>query len=179
MAYWSTRSKPAQTFCDSPVTVAPFLFRPMALPMGRKRPSSSFSNVDWPNLYFTVGTGFTNGDWRAWGAVAVDILNTNSVSVTVDIRVDDDFSADGVNHCQTGSASVPGGQTATVVMPLTNNAPLGMRGGPPMAPDAFNMNVYGTAIDLSHIVAFQIFLPIPADKQPCFSIISACCRRRC
>jgi hypothetical protein len=32
--------------------------------------------------------------------VAVDILNTNPASVTVDIRVDDDFSADGAKHCQ-------------------------------------------------------------------------------
>ena len=135
---------------------------------GQKAAVVVFSNVDWPNLYFTVGTGFTNGDWRAWGAVAVDILNTNSASVTVDIRVDDDFSADGVNHCQTGSASVPGGQTATVVMPLTNSAPPGMRGGPPLAPDAFNMNVYGAAIDLSHIVAFQIFLPIPGRQTTLF-----------
>ena len=44
---------------------------------GQKAALVVFSNVDWPNLYFKVGTGFANGDWRAWGAAAVDILNTN------------------------------------------------------------------------------------------------------
>jgi hypothetical protein len=29
---------------------------------GQKAAMVVFSNVDWPNLYFTVGTGFTNGD---------------------------------------------------------------------------------------------------------------------
>jgi len=57
-----------------------------------------------------AGTGFTDGDWRAWGTVAVDILNTNPASVTVGIRVDDDFSADGAKHCQTGLMGVPAGQ---------------------------------------------------------------------
>lgn len=127
-----------------------------------------FSNVDWPNLYFKVGTGFTNGDWRGCGALAVDILNTNSYSVTVAIRVDDDFSADGVKHCQTGSIGIGGGQSVTIVMPLTNSVPPGMRGGPPLAPGALNMSVYGDPINLSHIVAFQIFLPMPGRQTTLF-----------
>jgi hypothetical protein len=102
---------------------------------GQKAALVVFSNVDWPNLHFKVGTGFANGDWRGWGAVAVDILNTNPASVTVDIRVDDDLSADGAKHCQTGSIGVPAGQKATVVMPLSKSVPPGMRGGPPIAPD--------------------------------------------
>src|SRR5512136_209735 len=84
---------------------------------GQKAALVVFSRVDWPNIYFRVGTGFPNGDWRAWGGLAVDIMNTNANAVTVDIRVDDDFSADGIHHCQTGSASIPGNQAATVVMP--------------------------------------------------------------
>ena len=39
---------------------------------GQKAAVVVFSNVDWPNLLFKVGTGFTNGDWRGWGAVAVE-----------------------------------------------------------------------------------------------------------
>lgn len=127
-----------------------------------------FSNVDWPNCYFKVGTGFTNGDWRAWGAVAVDVLSTNSISVTVDIRVDDDFSADGVHHSRTGTAVVPGGQMTTLVMPLTNAVPPGMRGGPPIAPNSINMGVSGPSIDLSHVVAFQVFLPMPGRQISLF-----------
>ena len=53
---------------------------------GQKAALVVFSNVDWPNLLFKVGTGFANGDWRGWGAVAVDILNTNPASVMVDNR---------------------------------------------------------------------------------------------
>ena len=120
-----------------------------------------FQDVAWPNIYFQSGTGFTNGDWRAWGGIAVDILNTNSQAVTVDIRVDDDFSADGVHHCQTGSIGVPAAQALSVVMPFTNYVPSGMRGGPPILFGALNMSVYGAAIDFSHIVAFQVFLPQP------------------
>jgi hypothetical protein len=131
---------------------------------GRKAALVVFSNADWPSICFKVGTGFANGDWRAWGAVAADILNTNRASVTVDIRVDDDFSADGAKHCQTGSVGVPAGQKATVVMPLSKSVPPGMRGGPPLAPGALQMNVYGASIDLSHIVAFQVFLPRPGRQ---------------
>jgi hypothetical protein len=39
---------------------------------GQKAALVVFSNVDWPNLHFKVGTGFANGDWHVWGAVAVD-----------------------------------------------------------------------------------------------------------
>jgi hypothetical protein len=53
---------------------------------GQKAALVVFSNMDWPNLLFKVGTGFTNGDWRGCGAVAVDILNTNPASVMVDNR---------------------------------------------------------------------------------------------
>ena len=98
----------------------------------------------------------------------MDILNTNSQSVTVDIRVDDDFSADGVNHCNTGSIGIPAGQGLSVVMPFTNSVPSGMRGGPPLVYGAQNMNVYGPDIDFSHIVAFQIFLPKPGKQVALF-----------
>ncbi len=41
---------------------------------GQKAALVVFSNADWPNLLFKAGTGVANGDWRACGAVAVDIL---------------------------------------------------------------------------------------------------------
>ena len=108
---------------------------------GQKSGLVIFQDVTWPNIYFQSGIGFTNGDWRAWGGIAVDILNTNSQAVTVDIRVDDDFSADGVHHCQTGSIGVPAAQALSVVMPFTNYVPSGMRGGPPVLFGAANMSV--------------------------------------
>jgi hypothetical protein len=88
--------------------------------------------------------------------------------VKVDIRVDDDLSADGAKHCQTGSIGVPASQKATVVMPLGKSVPPGMNGGPPIAPGILQMNVSGSAINLSHIVAFQIFLPTPGRQTSLF-----------
>jgi hypothetical protein len=127
-----------------------------------------FSNVSWPNIYFQVGTGFTNGDWHTWGGLAVDVLNTNAQSVTVDIRVDDSFLADGINYCRTGTISVPAGQEVTVGMPFTNLVPPGMMGGPPLVFGAYTMSEYGSSINLSNIVAFQIFLPLPGQTIPLF-----------
>jgi hypothetical protein len=54
------------------------------------------------------------------------------------------------------------------MMSLTKSVPPGMRGGPLIAPDALQMNVYGTSIDLSHIVAFQVFLPTPGRQTTVF-----------
>ena len=68
-----------------------------------------FSNVDWPNLHFKVGTGFANGDWRDWGAVAVDILNINPASVTVDRSYSPGLSGE-----------LPFGLTYDLTMPITD-----------------------------------------------------------
>src|SRR5208337_2693317 len=79
----------------------------------------------------------------------------------------DSFSRS-ANRTQTGSIGVPAGQKATVVMPLSKSVPPGMKGGPPICPDALQMNVSGPSIDLSHIVAFQVFLPTPARQTTLF-----------
>ncbi|MFQ6130636.1 MAG: hypothetical protein ACE5R4_01230, partial [Armatimonadota bacterium] len=120
-----------------------------------------FAQVDWPNVYFREGKGFEDGDWRRFGGLAVDITNPEQEPISVCIRVDDDFSADGSRHCRTGRASLPPGR-ATVVMPLGAAVPEGMRGGPPVVPPpALQMGTGGQTLDWSHIVAFQIFLPRP------------------
>ncbi|MGP8198541.1 MAG: beta-galactosidase [Limisphaerales bacterium] len=127
-----------------------------------------FSNVSWPNIYFPVGTGFTNGDWSNWAGLAVDVLNTNARLVPVDIRVDDNILADGVNYCQTGSYTVGSGQAGTLYMAFPQSIPPGMKAGPPVLTNPLAMSVYGVPLDWSTIVAFQIFLPQPTNQTVLF-----------
>lgn len=135
---------------------------------GLKAAQVVFANVDYPNIYFRTNTGYTNADWRSWGGLAVDILNTNDVPVPTRFRVDDDFSADGSQHCQTGSATVPAKSLVTLAMPFAAVLPPGMKGGPPLMSNALQMSVSGPALDWSHIVAFQLFLGKPGRSWTLF-----------
>lgn len=131
---------------------------------GRFALQVEFQTAQYPNIYFRIGQAFDNGDWREFGGLAVDATNLASEPVALFIRVDDDFSADGRVHCRTGRTTLPPKRTATVVMPFQVAIPSGMRGGPPLVPNALTMGTYGSELDLSHIVAFQLFLVNP--KKP-------------
>ncbi|MCS7186865.1 MAG: beta-galactosidase [Armatimonadota bacterium] len=121
-----------------------------------------FKTVQYPNIYFRVGQAFDKGDWREFGGLAVDVTNLESEPVSLFIRIDDDFAADGRVHCRTGRTSLPPKRTVTVVMPFQVSIPPGMRGGPPLLPNSLTMtDTYGSDLDLSHIVAFQLFLVSP------------------
>ena len=120
-----------------------------------------FQIAQYPNIYFRIGQAFDNGDWREFGGLAVDVTNLEPEQVALFVRVDDDFSADGRVHCQTGRTGLPPKRTVTVVMPFRVSIPLGMRGGPPLVPGALTAQTYGADLDLSHIVAFQLFLVSP------------------
>ena len=54
---------------------------------GHKAALMAFSLTSWPGVAFQLGVGFTNTDWHSWAGLAVDVLNTSSVPVTVDFRV--------------------------------------------------------------------------------------------
>ncbi len=123
-----------------------------------------FQTAQYPNIYFRIGQAFDNGDWREFGGLAVDVTNLEPEPVALFIRVDDDFAADGRVHCRTGRTILPPKRTVTVVMPFQVAIPPGMRGGPPLVPNALVMETYGSDLDLSHIVAFQLFLVSP--KEP-------------
>ena len=131
---------------------------------GRFALQVEFQTAQYPNIYFRIGQAFDDGDWREFGGLAVDATNLASEPVALFIRVDDDFSADGRVHCRTGRTTLPPKRTATVVMPFQVAIPSGMRGGPPLVPNALTMGTYGSELDLSHIVAFQLFLVNP--KKP-------------
>ena len=128
---------------------------------GRQALLVHFAHADWPNIYFRIEQAFSSGDWSAFGGLAVDVRNPEDEPVDVCIRVDNDFSADGVHHCKTGRTKISSKQSATLVMPLGTAIPPGMRGGQPIMPGAITMGVSGGEIDWSNIVAFQIFLPRP------------------
>ncbi len=124
----------------------------------------TFSPSAWPNVYFKSGVAFTNLDWHSRGGLAVDILNTNAVPISVYIRVDDDFSANGVVHCQTASLNFPANTSGTFVMAFPQSAVTNMRADPPLvASNALSGSVYGPALNWSNIVAFQIFLAGPTN----------------
>jgi len=131
---------------------------------GRFALQVEFQTAQYPNIYFRIGQAFDDGDWREFGGLAVDATNLASEPVALFIRVDDDFSADGRVHCRTGRTTLPPKRTVTVVMPFQVAIPSGMRGGPPLVPNALTMGTYGSELDLSHIVAFQLFLVNP--KKP-------------
>src|SRR6202142_1189697 len=82
--------------------------------LGQNSGCVTFNPSAWPNIYFKSGIAFTNLDWRSRGGLAVDVMNTNAEAITAYIRVDDDFSADGSQHCQTASLSLPANASGTI-----------------------------------------------------------------
>ncbi len=120
-----------------------------------------FAPSDKPGVTFPGGE---NGwDWRAYGALALDLFNSSDDQVSLAIRVDDDPSADGVNHSRTGRASLRPRERQSFAFPLGNSDPMemGMRGGPPTPGVEPMRSLSGSRIDLSHITAFEIFLSQP------------------
>jgi agarase len=129
----------------------------------------TFNPSAWPNVYFKSGVAFTNLDWQSRGGMAVDVLNTNAAPISIFIRVDDDFSANGVVHCQTASLSFPAAASGTIVMAFPQSAVTNMRTGPPLvASNALSTSVYGPVLNWSNIVAFQIFLASPTNPTTLF-----------
>ncbi len=90
--------------------------------LGQHSGRVTFNSSAWPNIYFKSGVAFTNLDWRSRGGLAVDVLNTNAVPIMVFIRVDDDFSADGSQHCQTASLNFPANASGTILMAFPQSA---------------------------------------------------------
>jgi len=118
-----------------------------------------FQKVDWPNVYFTPESG--KWDWSKFAGINVDIFNPGGEPVDVCMRVDNE-GADGATHCNTGSASVPPGQRATLQVRFNVGSRdfWGMRGIPFQGPVG-----HGPVIDTSAIVAFQVFLPRPTKPR--------------
>jgi hypothetical protein len=119
---------------------------------------AEFQVAPYPSLVFRLGQGFSDGDWRPFGGLALDVANPDDEPITLHLRVDDDPAADGQWHSRTGRAIIPPKSQVTAAMPFRRIVPLGMRGGLPMLPNSVAMTTYGAELDYSRIVAFQIFL---------------------
>jgi hypothetical protein len=121
-----------------------------------------FLPADWPQVKMTAGQA--PWDWRGFDGLALDITNPGTDAIKFGIRVDDDPRADGTLHCRQGGGTIEPGATATFVLRLGEKADpmtLGMR-GLPQAPGMRNLTLLGAkGIDLSHIVAVQVFLSHP------------------
>lgn len=119
--------------------------------------------TDWPNLMFRAETAW---DWSAYSGLAFDLTNPTPEPIVFGVRVDEDPRADGVRFCRQGGATIPPKQRIRFVMPLAPNPmDFGMRGLPALKGyQAVNTTV-SNAINLSHIVAFQIFLDHPQTPK--------------
>ncbi|HOJ32555.1 MAG TPA: beta-galactosidase [Candidatus Hydrogenedentes bacterium] len=114
-----------------------------------------FQKVDWPNVFFSAGD--KPWDWSSYQGIAVDIFNPEEQPLSVCMRVDNE-GADGVNNCLTHCIEAPPKQWTTMMTRFVRNPKpfWGMRGVPVWGPLPS-----GKEIDLTRIVAFQIFLPRP------------------
>jgi len=129
---------------------------------GAKAVKLSFSSkTDWPNAKFNAPAAYTVTDWSEYGAIGVTVTNPGGSLVTLALRIDDDPTANGGVHCRQGSFDLEPGRTATIVMALATLP--GMRGSPPLAgaTEAFRSN--NAKLDLTNMIAFQIFLPRPKE----------------
>jgi hypothetical protein len=120
-----------------------------------------FHQVDWPNVFFTPADG--PWQWSAYAGVAVDIFNPENEPVDVCMRVDDDPSADGLVHCNTGDATIPAHGHGVLQVRFNTSARQrfwGMRGIPIQGPVG-----QGAVIDPSHVTAFQVFLSRPVKPR--------------
>lgn len=116
-----------------------------------------FGITDWPNVFFTPPQG-TVWDWSDHAGLALDFHNPGSETLTVSVRVDNE-GADGLNHCNTGSAIVGPGESTTLWLHFRtpdSGKLWGMRGLPERGPLGD-----GSPIDTNRIVAYQVFLPRP------------------
>ncbi|MGC8669023.1 MAG: beta-galactosidase [Chthonomonadales bacterium] len=117
-----------------------------------------FHPAEWPNVWFQQAEPW---NWSGAGALVLEMANPSKETIHFGVRVDDDASANGIVHCRQGSGSIGPGQHRAFAMPLGRDPmSVGMRGLPPNVPGAENLGGSG-ALDLSHIVAFQVFLHRP------------------
>jgi len=119
-----------------------------------------FEATDWPNVFFRPVSG--SWDWSGYTGLALDVYNPESEMQPVEMRVDNE-GADGVNHCNQVRTSVKPGVWTTFRCRFNRGGDTslwGMRGLPITGPTGGS-----PALDLKHIVAFQVFLAKPTHEH--------------
>lgn len=115
-----------------------------------------FGKVDYPNVFFNAPP--EGWDWSDYSGLQIELFNPEEAPIRAAVRVDN-HGADGINNCNTVTDTTLPGQTTTLQMTFNTGASQklwGMRGLPEIGPVG-----NGTPLDLTKIVAFQIFLPFP------------------
>jgi hypothetical protein len=132
---------------------------------GRRGLRIDFERAELPSASFPAGE--KAWDWHAFAFLALDLSNPGNKAVAFGIRVDDDPSADGVSHSRTARGTIGAGQTQSFAMPLGPSDPIdnGMRGGPLEASLEPLRRVSESRLDLSHIIAFRVFLSQPPEPR--------------
>ena len=120
------------------------------------------AQTDWPNAKFDAPQAYQVTDWSTSGAIAVTLTNPMDRLVDVAFRIDDDATANGAVHCRQGHFELAAGQTETITMALASFP--GMRGSPPLTASGASFRSNNTALNLEHMIAFQIFLPKPKSE---------------
>ncbi|MCC6728129.1 MAG: beta-galactosidase [Chthonomonadales bacterium] len=128
---------------------------------GKRALRVDFGDAEWPNVTLA---GTTPWDWSGYDGLALDLRNPGRAHVEFGVRVDDDPRADGARYCRQAGSGLAPGASATFLLPL-GPGPMehGMRGMPMAAPGMRVLGVSsGGPLNLSHIVAFQVFAHRPA-----------------
>lgn len=123
---------------------------------GRLAMEVAYGVTDWPNMFFSPREG--TWDWSAHAGIVATLYNPGDEPVVANMRVDN-AGADGMNHCNNGTASVPAGGRAELRVQFNTGTAgrfWGMRGIPECGPVGS-----GAVLDMTAITAFQIFLAKP------------------
>jgi hypothetical protein len=107
-------------------------------------------------------------DWSQSGILVLDLANPGPRAVTFSVRIDDDLSADGRQHCRTATGTVPQqGAARFAIRFAPDPMDLGMRGLPgPADGHAQVLTAQGEGpFDRRHIVSFRIFMTCPTQPE--------------
>ena len=120
-----------------------------------------FEVTAWPNVFFKAPPG--GWDWSAYAGLEARLYNPEDRAVQCSMRVDNE-GADGTNHCNTSSTTIPAHSVGVLSCRFNAAADRkifwGMRGVPIRGPLPS-----GPELDTSHIIAFQIYLPQPGEPH--------------
>lgn len=118
----------------------------------------AFSTAEWPNVFFRPDAAQGHWDWSDWTGIRFHLHNPGPQAITAAIRIDNAGDENWLTHADV----VPPGDS--VMESRFNTAARevfwGMRGVPELGPLPM-----GIDLDLSRIVAFQLFLPRPTQPH--------------
>ncbi len=128
---------------------------------GRYALEAAFEAAEQPSLEFSAGPG--GWDWRAFGALGLDVTNPSDEPLAFSLEVTD--RAGGKTVART-ALPLRAGESASFALPLNSPPPLemGMRGEPPI--QGFRLMAEDhRPVDMARIAAFRIYLSKPTKPR--------------